>query len=126
MKHVTHPAFILIDSFCTHYNNRDMKALMALFSKKASFKLWNSDEPESGLEHLKKLIQQSWTTSTNSELFISSAPIVSTNPSCWAISLFTLTTEYPEELYTYTHLKGNVYGVKERNTWKINMIRFNP
>jgi hypothetical protein len=119
-----HPAQILFEDFCTFYNQRDLRKIIALLDSQPKFLMWDSKYPSDQVLYLEQKLETEWIKSSASELLIMEPLTLSVLPSCWAIGLFNLKTKIKEDFYTFTHLRGNIFCIKKRNLWKIKDIRF--
>ncbi len=122
MNFSKHPALCLIEDFCNSFNQRDIGGLLFLFTKNSNVMLWESDSSTKSFDNLKITFEKHWKRYEKCTLSVSSVKL-SELPSCWAMGNFTLTSKIETDFYKYENLKGNLRGLKEGNTWKIEELR---
>lgn len=115
------PAEQLFSQFCEEYKNRDLAAIMKLFTK--NINMWGSgiDEYRVGLQQVEMQLKRDWAQSEKSEIeIVSFVPTPTT--ALWTAALCNAKIKIEGEEHIFPHLRGTLIIEKEEGVWKISHV----
>lgn len=118
----SNPAVHLLKEFCLFYNERDLEGALNLFLKTQEPFLWGTgvDERHRGLEAIRGQLLRDWGQSENGRIEFNSSSFIHSDDPHWASGEFAAIITINGQTYTYPHLRGSIYTVKEGHDWKIS------
>lgn len=108
----------LFQQFCAGYNNRDLNALLKLFTK--NINMWGSglDEYRVGLKQVEEQLRRDWSQSEKSE--IEAVSFVPTpRDALWLAVICNAKITLAGKEHLFPHLRGTLILEKEEGSWKI-------
>jgi ketosteroid isomerase-like protein len=118
MKMLEKPAEEMFKQFCEGYKNRDLAALLKLFTK--DINSWGSaiDEYCVGLKQVEAQLKRDWTQSEKGEIEVLSFVPTPIN-ALWTAALCKARVTIDGKEHIFEHLRGTVVIAKEDGAWKI-------
>jgi ketosteroid isomerase-like protein len=109
----------LFKNFCNSYKNRDLPALLNLFSEHCN--LWGTgiDEYRVGLKQIEEQLKRDWSQSDKGELEIVSFVSTPHDPT-WAAATCNAKLTIDGQDHIFEHLRATITVESVNGTWKIS------
>src|SRR3990167_1555758 len=113
------PAEEIFNKFCEGYKNRDLVALLNLFTKNTN--MWGSglDEYRVGLKQVEEQLKRDWSQSEKSEIEVVSF-VPAPQDAVWAAAIGNAKITIDGKQHIFEHLRGTIVIEKEDGVWKIS------
>lgn len=113
------PAEQLFNKFCQGYKNRDLAALLKLFTK--NINMWGTglDEYRVGLKQVEEQLKRDWSQSEKSEIEVVSF-VPTSNEFLWVGAICNAKITVDGREHIFEHLRGTLIVEEENGEWKIS------
>lgn len=113
------PAEQIFNQFCEGYKQRNLTALLNLFTKNVN--MWGSglDEYRVGLKEVEEQLKRDWSQSEKGEIEVVSF-VPTPQDALWAAAVCNAKITIAGKEHIFEHLRGTLIVEKENGSWKIS------
>jgi|GEM_PF-1154676 len=117
-----HPAFDVLEQFCTAYSKRDLGQILNLFTDDAI--MWGTgvDEYRHGKKAMEEQLLRDWSQSEAGSIMMSSNVVWREDNPMFIAAVFTAHITIGGTTYTFDHLRGNVTICNTPDGYKITFM----
>jgi ketosteroid isomerase-like protein len=108
----------LLENFCVEYKNRDLSAVLHLFTQNASMIGTVVDEYHVGLKEIRAQLQRDWQQSEQGEIMIASF-MPTHEQALWTTALCNTTITMDNQACYFENLRISIMIEQENHIWKI-------